>query len=177
MNISSLIKTVLVSSAFLLVWSCASTPVYHPAETSSDSGFSEVRLDETHYRVLFKGDASTSRHDVEDYLLRRAAELTVKEGYTYFHIDEKSIDIDKTIIQSYRPAFYGGLHRHHLHDRYEFPYYAYGFEWGYPYDSTVTEYKEYSAAAYITLQNYKSNDTGRTFNAADILASITKPEN
>lgn len=166
------IKCFIVSAGLLFTAACATGPAYHPAGPAGTSGFSETKIDGTHYRVSFQGDSRTSRHSVEDYLLRRAAELTVQEGFSYFHIDEKSMDTDRTTIHTYHPAFYGGLHRYHSHRRFEFPYYAYGFDWSYPYDDEVREYNRYSAVAYITLTNAPTPRDGRTFRASEILANI-----
>jgi len=169
------VKALAMTVVFAGMAGCASTPAYHAATSSDATGFSEQKLDENHYRVTFKGNSRTSRHDVEDYLLLRAAEVTRQEGFTCFHIDEKSTDTERTVVKSYRPAFYGGLHRYHYHDWYEFPYYAYGFDWGYPYDSKVREYKRYDAVAYITLTNTPAPDSRRSFNAANVIANL-KPD-
>jgi len=167
------VKRIILSAGLLLsAAACATGPAYHPAGPGGTSGFSETKLDGTHYRVAFQGDTHTPRHKVEDYLLRRSAELTIQEGFSYFHIDEKSLDADRTIVTSIRPAFYGGLHRYHNHDRFEFPYYAYGFDWSYPHDSRVREYEKFSAVAYITLSNAKSFGDVRIFKASEIMTNI-----
>jgi len=166
------LKSLIFSAGLLLTAACATGPAYHAAGPAGTSGFSETKIDGNHYRVSFQGNSQTSRHEVEDYLLRRAAELTIQEGFIYFHIDEKSMDTDKTVVHTYRPAFLGGIHRYHSHRRFEFPYYAYGFDWSYPYDDQVREYHRYSAVAYITLQNDRSFNDGRIFKASDVIANI-----
>ena len=47
-------------------------------------GFSEFRIDESHWRVTFKGNSLTSRETVEKYLLYRSAELTAQQVQTAF---------------------------------------------------------------------------------------------
>lgn len=49
-------------------------------------GYSEKQLAEDIYSIGFKGNAYTSKDTVNEYLLRRGAELTVKNGYKYFAI-------------------------------------------------------------------------------------------
>ncbi len=47
-------------------------------------GYSEERLDQNKFRVTFRGNSLTPRETVEDYLLYRAAELTLQNGFTHF---------------------------------------------------------------------------------------------
>lgn len=166
----------LASAAIVMVAACSTVPAYHPASNADRTGFAEQKLDQNHYRVTFQGSLQTSRHEVEDYLLLRAAELTAQEGFTHFVIDEKNTDSETTVLRTYRPAFYGGLHRNHPHSRYEYPYYAYGFDWGHPYDESVREYKQYMAAAYITLTNNPSLVGQRTFKAQEVISNLSPKE-
>ena len=69
-DMKKLTLTVLSAVSFA---ACSTLPTYHPASKIGASGFSEQKIDETHYRVSFQGDASTPRYLVEDYLLLRAA--------------------------------------------------------------------------------------------------------
>lgn len=49
-------------------------------------GYSETRLGENVFRVVFKGNAYTSRERASDFTLLRSAELTLEHGYTHFVI-------------------------------------------------------------------------------------------
>lgn len=79
----------------LAVASCTmtSTP-YQPLHSASrvSGGYSDLRIDETHYRVTFAGNRLTSRERVESYLLFRAAELTLLKGYDYFVIEDREVE-------------------------------------------------------------------------------------
>lgn len=55
-------------------------------------GYDEQKLAEDRYRVTVSGNEVTSRDTVENYLLFRAAELTLHEGYEAFRIVERDTD-------------------------------------------------------------------------------------
>lgn len=73
---------------------CATPTPYQPnvpGQTTS-GGYSEVRIEPDRFRVNFAGNSLTSRETVEGYLLFRAAELTVQQGYDWFSIVERNTD-------------------------------------------------------------------------------------
>jgi len=72
--------TLLLSA--LLTVHCTS---YQPASLSG--GFSETRLSETSYRVFFRGNTYTSPERTEKFMLRRAAELALENGFRHFEMD------------------------------------------------------------------------------------------
>lgn len=47
-------------------------------------GYDDFRIGEDTVEVTFRGNAHTSRETVSRYLLRRASEVTLKNGYTHF---------------------------------------------------------------------------------------------
>ncbi len=64
---------------------CTVTPT--PYQPSSDGyGYFEQRIEANRYRVGFVGNSATSREQVANYALFRAAEVTVKAGGDYFKI-------------------------------------------------------------------------------------------
>ena len=68
--------------ALLLANACTS---YQPASLSG--GFSETRLSATSFQVHFRGNTYTSAARVEKFMLRRAAELALENGFRHFTID------------------------------------------------------------------------------------------
>ena len=66
---------------------CETGPIYRPRGPNDVIGYTDQQLSPTRYRVTFSGGAGTRREDVEDYLLRRAAEVTLQAGYTHFKFD------------------------------------------------------------------------------------------
>ena len=83
----------------LLLAACAGAPT--PYQEARDGyGYSEQQIEENRYRVSFAGNSATSRQTVEDYLLYRAAELTVQNGHDWFEV------ADRDTVQEY--SGYGG---------------------------------------------------------------------
>ena len=83
----------------LLLAACASGPTPYQA-AQGGFGYSEQQIEDNRYRVSFAGNSATSRQTVEDYLLYRAAELTVQTGHDWFTV------VDRHTAQEY--AGYGG---------------------------------------------------------------------
>src|ERR1700749_4030894 len=73
---------------------CATPTPYPPisAGSASSGGYSEVRVEPNRWRVTFAGNSLTSRGTVEGYLLFRAAELTVQQGFDWFSIVDRNTD-------------------------------------------------------------------------------------
>jgi len=76
--------------AAVLACACATLTPYQPARNGE--GYSEQRLESNRYRVAFAGNSATSRQTVENYLLYRAAELTLDNGYDYFELSGGAIE-------------------------------------------------------------------------------------
>lgn len=70
----------------LALASCETPTPYQPAASPGayHMGYSDQRIDDSHFRVSFSGNSLTSRETVERYLLYRAAELTAQGGFDYF---------------------------------------------------------------------------------------------
>jgi hypothetical protein len=83
----------------LLLAACAGKPTPYQ-QTQGGYGYSEQRIEDNRYRVSFAGNAATNRQTVEDYLLYRAAELTVQNGHDWFEV------ADRDTVQEY--SGYGG---------------------------------------------------------------------
>src|SRR4051812_48968858 len=73
---------------------CATATPYQPLTTRGDArgGYSEQRLEENRFRVMFTGNSFTSRQTVENYLLYRAAELTTQAGFDGFTMTDRGTD-------------------------------------------------------------------------------------
>ena len=139
---------------------CATATPYGPSD--GRYGYSEQRIEQDRYRVTFSGNISTTRETVENFLLYRAAELTVQEGYDYFIMTEQDTEADTTYRS--RPMFHLGYsHGHH-----GFPYYAYGFSWAH--DDTTTETRRYEAIAYILMRTGEApEDNENAYDAHEVM--------
>ena len=84
-------KTLLILLALALS-SCASHSHYKEAK-SSRYGYTENKLNQTHYLVQYK-TADTDRKRAEDFALLRAAELTREQGYDWFIVMQRETNQD-----------------------------------------------------------------------------------
>jgi hypothetical protein len=74
-----------------LLGGCASSPDYR-ALGASGVGYTDRPLAPGHTMVAVSGSRAIARDDVQRYLLRRAAEVTLRAGYTYFTIGAENVD-------------------------------------------------------------------------------------
>jgi hypothetical protein len=92
------------AAGVLLLSACATAtatgPAYRPQASDEGAGYADEQIGATRYRVSFSGDAETTRAQVEDYLLRRAAEITVRAGYSYFQFDNRSTETDTSFYRT-----------------------------------------------------------------------------
>lgn len=159
----------------LLAAACATATPYAPATDGRGYGFAEQKIEEGRFRITFRGNSSTSRETVENSLLFRAAELTLQGGFDHFVVEENDTEARTTYSTSAGPAFYGRYgYGHPFYRPYRvFPYYAYGFGWGAPYDSYTREITRYSAVAFVTMHNgEKPDDNPRAFDARDVIENL-----
>jgi len=72
----------------LALCACETTQpmVYAPAAGPQGVGFAEQRLEPGRYRIFFQGAKGAPPAMVQDYALRRAADLAVAEGYDWFRV-------------------------------------------------------------------------------------------
>jgi hypothetical protein len=83
---------------------CASVTPYAPAVRPGAQGFSETRLEPNRYALIFNGNASTAREQVENGALYRAAELTLAAGFDHFIVAARATDADSRTV-SFGPRF------------------------------------------------------------------------
>ncbi|MBI2262738.1 MAG: hypothetical protein HYU62_13865 [Caulobacterales bacterium] len=99
----SIAAALLIATSALAGCSTAPTP-YRPVGVRSGvaaDGYREVRLEPGRWRVVFEGNIVTSRETVETYMLYRAAELTLAEGYDWFVAVSRDTEAHDTL--SVRP--------------------------------------------------------------------------
>lgn len=78
-------KTAAALLVLILLSACATGPTpYQPRAKVGAHGFSDQALESDRVRITFNGNSSTPRETVENYLLYRAAEVTVERGFRYF---------------------------------------------------------------------------------------------
>jgi len=112
---------------------CMTATPYQPYEPELTAGvhggFSEQRISPDRFQVKFHGNEMTSRDRVEGYMLYRAAELTVQNGYDWFSMVDRHTehDVQTYVVPDplYRPWYgtYYGYWRPHWR------YYQPGMGW------------------------------------------------
>lgn len=94
--------------AALALGGCASSSTpYQPLSSASQvaGGYTDRQLTEGRFQVTFAGNRLTSRETVESYLLFRAAELTLTQGYDWFVVVDKEMDHKITRETRSDPAY------------------------------------------------------------------------
>jgi hypothetical protein len=153
-----------VAAAALLLAACETPATYHPRDAQSGTGYTDEQLASNRYRVTFTGNAATRRDTVENYLLLRSAEVTLKAGYHWFVFDTRDTEA-QTIYHSDFMGWPG------------WP--GYGWYWhSWPYggwdgDMTsrpITTYEAY--AEIVLLTDAQAKDEPRAIKAQDVLDHI-----
>lgn len=161
MRIRTLATIVMLSTAALLS-ACATATPYQPVAKSNatSGGYTESKLAPDRFRVTFSGNSLTGRETVERYLLYRAAELTVAEGYDWFSLDDRQTD--RTARTYVEPDPFGGPSFRYGYWHPYWNYYGRGYGWrrwdpfwGDPFwhdRVDVRTVERFDASAEITLQ-------------------------
>jgi hypothetical protein len=176
----SLRRSCLLATVLLALSSCATSTPYQP-ETPGQrihGGYSEQRLGDNRFRVTFDGNTMTSRERVEGYMLYRAAELTVQNGYEWFRVVDRLTERDRRTYTepNYRPWYGYGDWRPYW--RYYRPRYGW-YDW-YPYGSDpfwaagvdIRTVEEFEAHAEITMHRGVPPVGESAFEARKVLADL-----
>lgn len=168
--------------ALALLGACATATPYQAA-INADRGYVDQRIENDRWSVSFSGNSLTDRRTVETYLLYRAAELTVQEGYDYFRVVQRQTDEDARLVPSgpaygYSP-FYPGFHCNYafygayggrLRRGYVSAYDPYGFGFGAPDYREITRYE---ATAEIMMGRGTPPEDADVFTAREVLDNLS----
>ena len=155
-------RTVAVSLLLMAVLvACGHPTFYQPA--SNGYGFAEQRLEDNRYRITFRGNSITPLPVVENYLVYRAAEITLQNGYDYFEIADKRTNKSTRYF-----ATYNDFGRPYYLRRY--PYYFYDFG---PYTADYRPIEEFTATANVVMFR-GSKPAGKTdaYDARDVIQRL-----
>lgn len=164
---------------------CATPTPYQPnlPGQSASGGYSEIRLEPNRFRVNFAGNSLTSRETVEGYLLFRAAEMTMQNGYDWFTIVDRNTERDaRTYVEPdplYRPWYGSG----YGYWRPSWRYFGAGYGWrswdpfwGDPFWSSrvdVRTVERFEASAEIVMgKGAKPADDVRAFDARAVAENL-----
>lgn len=152
-----------------LLTACATATPYQPA-VSDRYGFEEQRIESNRLRITFRGNTMTERETVETYLLYRAAELTLQDGFDYFIVANRETEEHSQLRGSgpYRPRF-----------AYDYWYFSPRRGWSPWYDpfwDEPTSYREvtrYEAVAEIAMfRGQKPADDPDAFDAREVQRNL-----
>lgn len=174
----ALVGTALVGA--LLTAGCATPTPYRPATGYgfNQTGYADQQIEANRYQISFSGNSVTSRETVERYLLYRAAELTLQQGYDYFVLSNRDTE-KRTRTYATTDPFWGGPYGYwHPSWRYYSPRWGWGGwgPWGDPFwgpDVDVHTIDKYQALAEIVMgKGSKPNDNVRAFDARSVIDHI-----
>ena len=162
---------------------CETATPYQQLEhgTRVSGGYTEQKLDADHFRVVFKGNTLTSRGTVESYLLYRAAELTIAQGYDWFETVDRHTERDKRTYVDADP-FYGPGYRYGFFRPY-WSFYGRGYGWrswgpfwGDPFwgdTATVQTVERFEASAEIAMHHGpKPTGDARGLEAREVISNL-----
>ena len=166
---------------------CVTPTPYQPAVERY--GYSEQQIETGRFKVSFSGNSLTDRETVENYLLYRAAEVTLNAGNDYFVVADRDTSERTTYRASPRYYPYSYFHYSLFYHRYPFygygPYGRYGryggggFGLGYDYYSRpITRYT--ATADIVAYQGDKPDNNASAYNAREVISNlgpnIVRPE-
>ena len=148
--------TVVALLAGLLV-ACATATPYQSMQRGE--GYSDQKLESNRYRIRFAGNRLTDKDTVQNYLLFRAAELTLDNGHDYFVTVNLETDSETTQQQSFSlGAGFGHWYWH--------PFGGVGV-------TTTTASTEYVAEAHImTFKGEKPDSDLNAFDAREVVHNL-----
>lgn len=161
-------RMLLLAVAAGLLTACATATPYQPAVTDR-YGFEEQRIESNRTRITFRGNTLTDRDTVETYLLYRAAEITIEQGFDYFIVaDRGTEEVSRLQGSGYRPRF-----------AFDYWYFSPRRGWSPWYDpfwDEPTSYREvsrYEAVAEVAMfRGQKPQDDPNAFDARDVQTNL-----
>jgi hypothetical protein len=168
-----LIAAAAVTAALALA-ACESGPTPYQPGGGSERGYSETKIESDRYRISFKGNSLTDRETVETYMLYRASELTLQNGFDTFTIVNRDTEKDSATRQ------YGG----YMGTRLSYVYFVPNYGWVGAYDSywTPSRYEQvtrYEAYAEILMGRGAKGADPNIFDARQVSQNlaglITRP--
>lgn len=101
-NIHAVVGTAIITSNILA--GCASVPVasptpYKSAKSEQSYGYSSEKISDAEYRILFKASDKTPADKVQQYALRRAAEIAQANGFDFVAVASTNIEKKRVIAR------------------------------------------------------------------------------
>lgn len=146
---------------------CATVTPYGPAGPGGE-GYADQRLESNKYRIVFEGNSQTNLTTIENYVLYRAAEVTVANGGDYFIVVDQNTESLSTFRSTGTSFGGGGFGRRGF-------FYGGGFGRGGFGSSTSTtrERRSYTVGAIIEVhRGDKPRGNGSAYDAQQVLNNL-----
>lgn len=184
-------KRVLTTAAvagLLALGACETATPYQPLGargTHATGGYADQQIERNRWSVSFNGNSLTSRQTVERYLLFRAADLTLQQGFDWFTTVDRNTERKTDYVGFGGDPFYDGFGGGYWGPRWGF--YgrggggwrygyggafggAYGFGGGFGNDVDVRQISQYQANAEIVMgRGPKPTSDRRAFDARSVV--------
>ncbi len=176
MKYNMLTKVALAGFAFLAIAGCVQPTPYQPSIGPDGAGYSDRQLAANRYRIAFNGNSVTSREAVEDYLLRRAAEVTLQSGFSYFMFDTRNTEARTDYYSNFMARWPGlrfspGFWYWHSWNYDPFGYDMFGYDrFGPERIDSETRYRAYAEIVMLTPEQAATEPTA--LYAQDVLAHV-----
>jgi hypothetical protein len=155
-----------VAICALVLAACETPATYTPRDAHSRTGYTDEQLASNRFRVTFTGNSATRRETVENYLMLRAAEVTLKAGSRWFVFDTRDTEAQTTYQSDFAgwPGWRGrGWYWH------SWPYGGFGAGAGMP-ARPITSYEAYAEIVLLTDEQARSEP--RAIRAQDVLDHV-----
>jgi hypothetical protein len=155
----------------LALTACMAPAAYGPRRAGEVTGYTDRELAPGRFRVTFTGNSVTARDTVENYLLLRAAEVTLASGGTHFLFDDRDTRARTTVHADplfNGPGYWGG----------GFGYWGFRPRWGYGafgpplMISQTTKYEAY--AEIVVLKPGQEKSENRAVDARAIVSHLSE---
>ncbi|HLZ84687.1 MAG TPA: hypothetical protein VKQ54_14065 [Caulobacteraceae bacterium] len=155
---------------------CETATPYQPLQrgTHVSGGYTDQKLDTDHFQVTFRGNTDTPRSTVESYLLYRAAELTIAQGYDWFETVEKHTERDRRTYVDPDPFYGPGYAWGYFRPYWNFWGPGYGWAgWGGYWGGDIQTVQKFEATAEIALHHGgKPPGNPRGLDAREVLSNL-----
>lgn len=116
-------RNLLIAASAATLAACATaTPYQAASEPGGFDGYTQQMIENDRARVSFGGNSVTKRETIENYLLFKAAEMTLEKGFDHFVLQEREVEEDKRVRVT-QNGFGGGFGGFGAFD----PYFGYSF--------------------------------------------------
>jgi len=161
-------RSLIAGAAAAALAACATPTPYQPA-SATEYGYSEQRIEADRFRVSFAGNTLTDRATVENFLLLRAAELTLQNGERYFRVVNRATEEESR-------QYATGVYPHfgfYTHYRFYDPFYGW-YGYGSPHfnDVQIRESTRYEATAEIKFGAGGDPGADNVFDAQDVVNNL-----